>query len=396
MMSLSGGRYPHLIATLAGYLKTGIPLVEYDETKYLPCITNDDIGIYLFIPKIVKFFNISLDTAIDLFFYGIISLSIVCGIIGFFLYYKSWIARAISIVGLGGAFHLMISIGDVYSVGPACMIGIIPFFLYLMNENSIYLNIFLFFSGAILCFANYTRAFSGIPVVLFMLTLLLFHSKKNYLVTVRHISLLFCGMLSFQLYISNLYKQYEHFAKNNIEGDIDIRKNHVFWHTLYCGFGFLKVMNSDNIEFEDSSGYRKIAAIDPEVMHQFHPKYNDLMKNEVLNLMIFQRFFVIITLFAKLGVLIFFLLKYANLGLIVAWYYPKGFALEIAYWIMLLFNALYPLVAIPLGVYTINFMVAGIVYGITSLNYAIEKGFLKSFLNKCMHSLNVMIPRKAL
>jgi len=61
-------RYQHLQWTLKGLEMTGVPLIEYDGTKYLPAGISDDTGIYYFIPQIAKLLNVNLDWAIFIFF----------------------------------------------------------------------------------------------------------------------------------------------------------------------------------------------------------------------------------------------------------------------------------------------------------------------------------------
>ena len=61
-------RYQHLQWTLKGLEMTGVPLIEYDGTKFLPAGISDDTGIYFFIPQIAKLLNVSLDWAIFIFF----------------------------------------------------------------------------------------------------------------------------------------------------------------------------------------------------------------------------------------------------------------------------------------------------------------------------------------
>ena len=88
-------RLLHLKQAFLGYQKTGIPLIDFDGQHLVPSLTSDDIGIYVIIPKIAHYFNASLDFAIPLFFYSIILIPAIIGIIGFFKYYTSFLIRSI-------------------------------------------------------------------------------------------------------------------------------------------------------------------------------------------------------------------------------------------------------------------------------------------------------------
>ena len=101
-MFLHNGRYQDLQHVIEGYKQTSVPLVMHNGQHVMPYATTggDDIGIYLLIPKLAKFFNLSADQAISLFFYGIIFSSLALGLLGFFLLYKTVWERFVACVGL--------------------------------------------------------------------------------------------------------------------------------------------------------------------------------------------------------------------------------------------------------------------------------------------------------
>ncbi len=160
------------------------------------------------------------------------------------------------------------------------------------------------------------------------------------------------------------------------------QKAHVFWHNIYIGFGFLQQGNPDNITYDDSEGEKKVKKIVPGLTIENTKEYEHILKNEVINLIKNHWQFFIFTLFAKIGILLLFFLEYANFGIIASLLYPKPWHLEIPFFIGLGFYSIFPVLVIPLREYALGFISFATIYGIVSINYALEKGFFKNLIAK--------------
>jgi hypothetical protein len=162
-------------------------------------------------------------------------------------------------------------------------------------------------------------------------------------------------------------KKYQEFTVS--QGLESIKPEHLLWHAVYCGFGFLKFMNPDKIVFDDACAERKAA----ELKKKYPEKsYEELLRNEVFRLVREERFFIIQTIFAKIGVLILFLLIAMNFGIIAAWVLRKPFYVDCSYAGGLVCSALFPLITMPFLTYSLGFIALAVLWGIESINYAIS------------------------
>jgi hypothetical protein len=375
-MNLMHTRLIHLGFNLAGYLKTGVPLIEFDGTRLLPSFTADDIGIYVLIPKIAALFNISLESAIDMFFYGLLFGSCVIGIIGVFYLYQSWFERFVGCTGLLLLTRFSVAVGDVYLAFSACCMSLLPwaFYYFYKKEKFTFCSlVYIFLAGFSISLCHYIRAYSGFAVFLTLCILVFFYDcswQKKLVISFCF----FLGIIPPVLYMKKMYHDAKTYVNHHMPEAVLGEDRHVFWHNVYIGFGFLDFMNPDDICYDDSCGMKKVASIDPTVTIEQTQKYESILKKEVFKLIRYHWKFVLMTIFAKLGILIFFMLKFANFGLLAAWFYRKTLILELAFLVGLLFNSLFPLLVMPMHEYTLGFICYATLYGIISINYALSQG----------------------
>jgi hypothetical protein len=378
-------RLASLKQILIGYLKTGVPLIEFNGADLVPAFTADDIGIYVIIPKIAALFNLDIYHAINLFFFGILLIPCLVGIIGFCFYYQSWLQRFIAIIGVLLITRQAYSIGDVYLSYVACPVAIIPWALYFAKNNihntPFFNKMFFFFSGMYLAFFHYIRTYSGIGALLFIISLfslIRVFSKKQ----LCNFLFIFLGGAALPtLYFNHAYNTSVAYSKENLQHQLVGEKNHVFWHNIYIGFGFLKFGNVDNISYDDSFAFNKAREIDPKISLENTKQYEEILKNEIINLIKNHWNFVLLTIFAKIGILLLFLLKYANFGLLCALLFRKPWYFEIPFLFATAFYALFPLLTVPLLEYTLGFIACVSLYGIISINYALEQSRFLSLFN---------------
>ena len=378
-------RYIILQKLLAAFGRTQVPLVGFDGSKLIPFLTFDDVGLYLFVPKIVQFFNVSLQHAIDTFFYAQIACASVLGIVGLLLLFRSNIARFVSLLSfclfLGFIFY---QLRDVYIAYFASFFAIIPLFLYfiLNNNDSKLFNYFLVIAGIVIGASHYVRSYSSLPVLGFIVCMVLLNRR---FVLMKKITLLWCVFLGIFIagcYFENVIGKYKNFAQTHFKEFDSLQTKHVFWHQVYIGFGFLKFNNKDNIMYDDSCGDHKVRQIDPEISMSQTSSYEAVLKNEVFKLIRTQFSFVVWTIFAKLGVLLFYLIFFANVGLLAFFYTAFRYDLVLSFLCTFGLSSITPLLTVPIPQYALSFICCAFVFGLFYTQQFLEQLNIKGYISK--------------
>lgn len=372
---MMSGRYQWLQWLVDGYTKTGgIPLIGYTDGQVVPFNAGDDIGIYYCIPKLAYIFSLSLDQTIYLFFYGlVIGAGILAGI-GFLLLYRPPLVRVVAGIGLLELVrHALVA--DVYCAYAVAPLALIPLWLYMQSKHTLswaYL-LWTFVSGIILGFVHYIRAYSGLPAAVFVCCIII-TARLKWVDKIIAAMIVLVGYCVPYLFFSHIYAQYGAYASTVFPTTQINLKQHVLWHTIYVGFGFLN--NNLGIVWDDTCAAQTVHALAPHVAYTSQA-YEDVLKCQVGDLIRYHYFFALQTLFAKLGVLCMYLVRYAHIGLIAAWYYRKPWHLDAVFVFTLCTSCIFPLVAIPQYMYALSFITCASLYGIVSINYALSVLFYR-------------------
>ncbi len=374
-MNIMNCRYEWLQQTLAGYVKTGMQLIGTDGTNVFPsAYLGDDLGIYYFIPKLVWLLNISLDRAIELFFCGMVALSFLLAIIGFFLLSSSFIVRVIAALAIAKLSHLACCWStDVYLSYYCIAFSVVPLMIYFMRKRvmTIPFGFFSFLSGIGIGYAHYIRGFSGLPVLLFVVVSSLFYFRVPWKKKFFLIFLVLLGLMIPVVHFSYLFYQRQAYFGADYVTHVD---SHPFWHNIYIGLGFLN--NRFGIRWNDGVAIEKMKQIEPDAVYPTQ-EYEKVARGEVFRLIKKHTRFVLTTIFAKIGVLLLYLLVFANIGLVAAFFYRKPWGLELSFWLALLFSSVFALLALPEPVYLFGFIAFACLYGLVSIDFAIQKGVLR-------------------
>ena len=366
-------RYRALLDVAAGYKKTGISLVGYNGKGLYPAGASDDAGIYYFIPNIAHAFNLSIARAIDVFFVGLMMITLIAGIIGSLLFFKRWSTRLIAVVGLVGIALVSLKVGDVYLASAYAAVGIIPPFLYFTRSKKIngWFVAFIFLAGLSIGIDHYIRSQAGTAVLIFTALSLLFYikisRKEKAILTIS----LIVGMLMPMFYFHTLFQQRDAYFASNKSYAEQLLRGHPLWHSVYIGLGFLD--NEYGLKYNDDVAYNKVRSISPGT-RLVSPEYEQILKRETFKFIREHPRFVLYTLFAKLGIAFFFLLVFANIGLLAAIRYPKGWPLELSFWGAISISALPGIIVIPTPPYLLGLIALATIYGIVSINHAVENG----------------------
>ena len=355
---------------IAGYAKSGVPLVAWNGQNYTDII-NDDFGLYYFIPRVAALTHTGVQAATNLFFGGVLLLGLLCGAVGFGLLCRTWPGRFVAFVGMALLARIALHIGDVYVVSASVVLATVPIFLYFAKQQkfSPLFGAFLFLAGSEIAAANWMRSHSGTGSLILMALVVLFGIK---IAPKQKAALLACvlfGMAGPMLAFKSIQNRSEAFRAENQPGYQRLIQQHNFWHCVYIGFGYLN--NPYGLKWDDKVGRDKVASIDPNAM-LFSPEYEHILRTETFRFVGEHPGFAIKTVAAKTRVLLTYLLVYANIGLLAAWRYPKARILDIAFWLAIGMGALPGLLVMPFAAYVMSFIAMSVVYSIVSINTALE------------------------
>jgi hypothetical protein len=373
-MKLMGLRLEKINHAIQGYEQTGVPLIYFDGKNLSPAGIYDEIGVNYFIPLVARLFDLDAQQAASCFYYGIIGSSLILGFAGTCLLFRSWLSRGWALLGLIWLAIISINSGAVYSVPPSTIVAVLPWFLYFSKKEQLtpfFLGI-CFLSGVAVGFSHSIRAHGATGLVLFIGTAIVFlqYTLKDKLKLVAAIIL---GLLIPVLCFSYLSGKRDAYLTHHTETYQPAKQRYLLWHSIYIGFGYLN--NPLGIEYNDWSAINKVRSIssDTEI---YSKEYVGILKEEVFQLLRTQKNFVLHTVFAKIGVLLFFFIYSVNLGLIAAYYYPKKWSIKTPFFIALLFSAAPGILVMPYRRYILSYIAFSLFYGLVSLNEAVEQGAL--------------------
>ena len=373
-MDIDVYRYSQLQQSLVGYEKTGLSLIGYDGKNLRASGIADDLGIYYFIPKISHIFHLSISQGIEVFFTGIIVLSYILGSIGIFLLFRNWISRIFGLCALLFLALITYKISDTYIVAPCVAIAIIPLFLYFVkikkHQYHWLLPGFLFLAGIDIGLSHCIRAHAGTAVILFITIILFFYSKFTFKNKFILIALLLVGFTIPIFYFQSLFHQRDaYFKKLNPQYENTV-PGHVFWFPMYSGFGYLN--NPYGFKYDDRIGYAHLAQISPNTPAN-SPQSEKIFQKEDLHFIRTNIYFILETIFSKLGTIAMYFLIFTNIGLFAAYFYRKPVPLEAAFWSAILFSSLFCILTVPYLKYLLGFAAFSVLYAIVSIDYALEK-----------------------
>ena len=296
-----------LLSGWAGYKKTGLFLISYLNGLLVPSGACDDVGFFLYAPMMASFLNIGpLQAAFLLFTILIVVFMVIVGF-SFLFFTQSFLGYAVIVIGLYRLFACVKQIADIYIVYMFVFITV-PLLLVALEKKKE--NLFLWaagLTGFVCAFANNMRILSALPVVLFFLIILVFNTLLK-----RSQKMIALGLFLVGYSIPYGHMQYVLHQRKVFLTECGAMPQkdpiqHTFWHNMYIGFGFLS--NQHGITWHDGCGEAHARKVIPgvEVGSQ---AYEATIRDLIFNLIKTDRYFVLITLFTKLGVLLFFFLLF--------------------------------------------------------------------------------------
>ena len=377
------GRRAGLVGSYEALKKYGVYLLSQVGDTFVPCISVDDPGFFLYVPLLSNVLGVDVLEGASIFV-ALISLSVGIAFAALAIFLgRSLLAK---ITGLLIACLIALKINtvcDVYS-GLALAFVPLPFLLIAFERKSyqwLFMGVFLLgFLGSV---SGLIRSWSELPVYLFGGIFLFFdpYFSKNK----KLIALLFALMgaaLPLAHYQYVLYKK-NHFLISQQLEPVE-KMGHHFWHNVYIGFGFTR--NPYGIIWADECSVMAARKIVPGIS-EGNPEYNAIKRRQVIDFLKNDRHFFFTSLFARFGVIVmFFLVWFGWLGLLCSYFYSKPWYQECAFFLAFATSALPGLITLPVFQYIEGFVVCTVLYVIYSLIIALNAGMINdvSFLFRKM------------
>ena len=353
---------------VAGYEHTGISLVGFNGTKFVPAGVTDDIGLYYVIPKAKTYLHLSTEQSLDLMVLCLIFVPTLSGIIGLYLLIRSKLYRLVAIVALCCVAIISARFGDIYVIQSGIAVGLVPWILYFARRGALDISFYvvLFIVGLTSVAANTLRLHAGTPVLVFTVIVLLFQVKTSVLSRLSLIVTLAIGGLVPQLYFQKVLQNRDRFLLAADGNYIPVVARHPFWHNIYAGLGFLN--NDYGLMLRDEVAIEKVRTMDP---HAQYPSlaYERVVRKAVFDMIKTHPGFVLFSFAAKFGVLLVILIICSNHGLIAAARCPKPWPIECAFWSALSIASLNGVLVAPNPAYLLGFVALCVLYGIVSLEW---------------------------
>ncbi len=358
--------------TVAAFKATGIVLLRLIDGVIFPLEYSygGDPEIFPIVPLLVDWFSFSLDQAVWWTYAVMTGLGIVIALTGFLRLCTDWVSRVVAVIGVIGVGAVCYIVYDIYLVSFFALC-FVPWLFTLLSEKKILSSaLYCMLAGFVMVGVNFLRLHTATALGLMVVLTVVLHYKLS----LRTVALLFCfglgaGVTSFGIQ-KGLERRNAYLDTHGIKHD-QADLPHTFWHNIYAGLGF--ITNDYGLWYGDDCSAAKVRERDSTAVF-LSMEYENVLRDEIVSLCKTHPQFVLKTLFAKGGILFYYLLMFANVGLLCAWFYRKPWYLEIPYWLAIWFSALPGMVTVPVAPYLTGFFTAATFYGIHSIIWALQHG----------------------
>ncbi|HZR31553.1 MAG TPA: hypothetical protein VFA76_06840 [Terriglobales bacterium] len=363
-------RYEDLSQANEGFKKTGTPLVAFDGRQYTPAGFTDDLGIYYFIPALSRSLHITLAQAIRTFFLFTLIIAGAVGGVGLLISLQSWGGKLVAMFALLLLLSFAYHVGDVYIFECAVPLLLVPWALLLIRkQSSVTWFVTWFVLAGLLCgTASLIRSNAALPTVMFLSCILLFWPQGR--ISRRLVVLaifLVAVTIPRELFLTLKSSRDSFLMTAQAERTSDFDR-HTFWHLAYIGLGYV---SSPYLPAGtcDEVGKAKVRSIAPQAAY-LSAGYDQALRSEVFRIVRQHPGWVLASLMAKTGVVVLVIFGFANFGLLTAVLYPKGRAVEIAFWSALSVAAVPLIVVQPARQYLLGLASMATLYGVFSIDQA--------------------------
>ncbi len=369
VVDLMSSRYRDLLWVVAGYQRTGMPLVSYNGKTLAPPAPGDDPGLYYFVPAISRLLHMGIERTIDLVLGTALLFGFGVGFGGCLRALQSTAGKVIAFF----AFLLLTAIayhtGDVYVFEFATTVAVVPWVLYMIrrkNGASRMLPVWILTFGLICGCSSLIRFGSALPALTITGLLLLLSSHGTIPRKAGLILILLVGFVIPQAYLRHLLSDSDRYLQQNVSGYKHGDSRHVLGHFAYEGLGFLSNPYVPG-GVCDEIAKDKVQAIAPGTAYM-SSEYDRILRHEVISIARQHPAIVGFTILAKLGIVLGLIILFANAGFLVKFWHHLPWRIELSFWAAFALSAAPLILLAPLPMYCLGVISLAVVYGVISLD----------------------------
>lgn len=356
-----------------GLVATGAPLVRTSGAGFAAGSGGDDRGLYLIGPYLAKWFELDVVGVASAFVSGLVVICGIVGLLGALRMCRSATARlyAGAVYAALGSQALSPNMGT-YAVQFAIAAAFIPWLilaLVKLDEAPRWSAMVLFLLGFVGAVANFMRNDAATATFIGAALLVMWANADR----VRRLRLagamLLGGILVFAA-ISGVYAQRDAFFSASDDAySRHASTEHRLWHQIYIGFGYTE--NPYVSEYLDGVAAARVAQVDSNATMYRH-RYGDILRDAVRELVRDHPGFILRQLAVKAWVILGFLIFIGgvrllfNLGLLGLMSRRMSGRLLTVFAVMLAFQSIFGLLAIPAPQYLLGFSTVAAILGIVA------------------------------
>jgi len=381
-LKLMTARWASLRDSLAGYEKTGIPLVGVDGNRLVPTGASDDAGLDYFVPRLASAFRLPLSVSSDIFLGGTLIGCFCLGSAGLLLLLRSPWIKYLAMFEILVLAILCLRVGDVYLIPAAVVVAVVPWVLYLSRNarSGAHILLVLVLAGLGLGAANLLRTYSGTTVLLFCIPILGFYADAKPKGRIVMLASLTLGLLASSLYFRHVFSSRDAYLRSQQPDYVEAGRQHPMWHSIYIGLGFVSNPYVAG-GYCDQVAVDKVRSVSPNAVF-LSPEYDRILAEQVRQLVRHHPTLLLVNLAAKAGILQLLALLAGNFGLLGALCERKRWPLDLAFLMAIAFGALPGLLVVPIPKYLLGFIAMLVLYGLISLDHAIHQGAVQRFMGR--------------
>ena len=378
-MEIMEFRQAMIECAIKGYDAQGFHFID-GCAQTLSALGGDDMGIVYFATMIHSIFGMDALASAQAFIFSLLVVALLIGLMGALMAFRETAQRIFVTLGFGLlALVAFATHAGVYAVSSALAIMTIPWLVALHQSISTHRNQYLFAGlflvGFLLAFADFVRAYAGLPVLFFVVTLLLSSKWPRHRTRVIAVIFLIIGTAGPITYFESLFQDRDAFLIQQNPEYTPPLKRHLFWHTAYIGLGY--TTNDFGVVWSDSHAFKALEARAPGTP-QLSVESELVHKQLFFETVIEHPVFAIMNVAAKAGVLGFMIVLFANVGLLVRTGRGLDPPLRGAFLAAAVISSSYGFLAIPSINYTTQLVAIAALYGIFSVAAAIPHGIRSS------------------
>ena len=339
-------RLEELTATVAGYHATGVPLVAREGGTLRAAGVGDDVGLFAVVPWVARAAGLDAAAALNAVLVAIVATGAALGLAGLVLLCRHAAARIFAVVGALAVALVGFRVGDVYVVPLAVSFAFAPWFLVAWRRaGTAGLVVFLLVAGVVLGWAHTVRSHAGTGALLFATVIVVADRGSAARRRALAVGAVVAGLAAAGLWTRALVDRRDAYLHATLPGYVVPEPRHPFWHSVYIGLGYTD--NPFVAEYRDEVAMARVEALRPGTRF-LSSAYESTLRDEVVRIAVAHPSFLAQNLSAKVGVVLFYFVIFANIGIVAAVRAPLPPRLAAALLAGAAFNTLFGILVVPI------------------------------------------------